>query len=121
MRNLFVKRRVIVITRFLRLVVVVIKEIIGPLILLFSKALLISFRSDRAEKGLAWSLVRISRFEILIFLVGLLLFIIVQLPGLPEVATEAKVGLSGVIAAGLAELAADLADLVELEVRIVIG
>jgi hypothetical protein len=49
------------------------------------------------------------------------LFIIVQLPGLPEVATEAKVGLSGVIAVGLAELVADLADLVELEVRIVIS
>jgi hypothetical protein len=91
------------------------------LILLFSKALLISFRSDKAEKRLAWSQVRINWFEILVFLVGLLLFTVVQLPGLLEVATKAKVGLSEVIAAGLAELATDLVDLAELVIRIIIS
>jgi hypothetical protein len=120
-RNLFVKREVVIITRFLQLVVIVIEEIIEPLILLFSKTLLILFRSNKAEKELAWSRVRISWFEILVFLIDLLLFTIVELPWLPEVATEAKVGLSEVITTGLAKLTFDLADLTELEIRIVIS
>jgi hypothetical protein len=43
------------------------------------------------------------------------------LPGLPEVATEAKVGLFEIIATRLVELVTNLADLIKLEVRIVIS
>jgi hypothetical protein len=43
------------------------------------------------------------------------------LPGLPEIATEAKVGLSKIITTRLTKLAINLTNLAKLEIRIIVS